>query len=71
MRLCHDTYSAHQGVAYDDMNVLVMGSRIVGSALAFELTIADLDARFQPTEERFVRRLVKLKEIERLYMHAV
>jgi ribose 5-phosphate isomerase B len=53
------------------MNVLVMGSRIVGSALAFELTIAFLNARFQPSEERFVRRLNKLKQIERLYMHAV
>ena len=69
--ICHDTYSAHQGVEHDDMNVLVMGSRIVGSALAFDLTIAFLKARFQPSEERFVRRLNKLKEIERLYMHAV
>lgn len=69
--ICHDTYSAHQGVEHDDMNVLVMGSRIVGSALAFELTIAFLNARFQPSEERFVRRLNKLKQIERLYMHAV
>jgi ribose 5-phosphate isomerase B len=68
---CHDTYSARQGVEHDDMNVLVMGSRIVGSALAFELTIAYLNARFQPSEERFLRRLSKLKEIERLYMHAV
>jgi ribose 5-phosphate isomerase B len=69
--ICHDTYSAHQGVEHDDMNVLVMGSRIVGSPLAFELTIAFLNARFQPSEERFVRRLNKLKQIERLYMHAV
>ena len=69
--ICHDTYSAHQGVEHDDMNVLVMGSRIVGSALAFDLTIAYLNARFQPSEERFLRRLNKLKQIERLYMHAV
>lgn len=69
--ICHDTYSTHQGVEHDDMNVLVMGSRIVGSALAFDLTTAFLKARFQPSEERFVRRLNKLKEIERLYMHAV
>jgi ribose 5-phosphate isomerase B len=69
--ICHDTYSAHQGVEHDDMNVLVMGSRIVGSALAYELTQAYLNARFQPSEERFVRRLNKLKEIERLYMHLV
>jgi ribose 5-phosphate isomerase B len=53
------------------MNVLVMGSRIIGSALAFELTIAFLNAGFQPSEERFVRRLNKLKEIERLYMRSV
>jgi len=69
--ICHDTYSAHQGVEHDDMNVLVMGSRIVGSALAFDLTIAYLNARFQPSEERFLRRLNKLEQIERLYMHAV
>jgi len=69
--ICHDTYSAHQGVEHDDMNVLVMGSRIVGSALAFDLTIAYLNARFQPSEERFLRRLNKLKQIERLYMHTV
>jgi ribose 5-phosphate isomerase B len=68
--ICHDTYSAHQGVEHDDMNVLVMGSRIIGSALAFELTIAYLNARFQPSEDRFVRRLNKLKEIERLYMRS-
>jgi ribose 5-phosphate isomerase B len=53
------------------MNVLVMGSRIVGSALAFELVSAYLSARFQPSEERFIRRLNKLKEIERLYVRAV
>ncbi len=68
--ICHDTYSAHQGVEHDDMNVLVMGSRIIGSALAVELTIAYLNARFQPSEDRFVRRLNKLKEIERLYMRS-
>ncbi len=68
--ICHDTYSAHQGVEQDDMNVLVMGSRIVGSALALELTDAYLNARFQASGERFVRRLNKLKEIERLSMHA-
>ena len=69
--ICHDTYSAHQGVEHDDMNVLVMGSRIVGSALAFDLTIAYLNARFQSSEERFLRRLNKLKQIERIYMRAV
>ena len=66
--ICHDTYSAHQGVEHDDMNVLVMGSRIIGSALAFDLVQAYLNARFQPFEERFVRRLNKLKSIEQLYL---
>jgi ribose 5-phosphate isomerase B len=66
--ICHDTYSAHQGVEHDDMNVLVMGSRIIGSALAFELVHAYLNAKFQPCEERFVRRLNKLKNIEHRYM---
>ena len=66
--ICHDTYSAHQGVEHDDMNVLVMGSRIIGFALAFDIAQVYLGARFQPSEERFVRRLNKLKNIERLYM---
>jgi ribose 5-phosphate isomerase B len=66
--ICHDTYSAHQGVEHDDMNVLVMGSRIVGSALAFDIAQAYLRAKFQPSEERFVRRLNKLKNIEHLFM---
>ncbi|CAN5452790.1 ribose 5-phosphate isomerase B [soil metagenome] len=68
--ICHDTYSAHQGVEHDDMNVLVMGSRIVGPALAQEITEAYLAARFDKTEERFVRRLNKVKAIERTYMPA-
>ena len=66
--MCHDCYSAHQGVEHDDMNVLVLGSRIIGSALAFDLVQAYLSARFQPSEERFVRRLNKVKGIEHLYM---
>lgn len=66
--ICHDTYSAHQGVEHDDMNVLVMGSRIIGYALAFDLVSAYLGARFQQSEERFVRRLNKLKKIEQRYM---
>ena len=45
-RICHDTYSAHQGVEHDDMNVLVLGGRVVGTALARELVDAFLDARF-------------------------
>ena len=52
------------------MNVLVMGSRIVGPALAREITRAYLAAKFDETEERFTRRLNKLKAIERLYMPA-
>jgi len=66
--ICHDTYSGHQGVEHDDMNVLVMGSRIVGSALAGEITRAYLAARFDKTEERFVRRLNKTKAMELRYM---
>lgn len=66
--ICHDTYSAHQGVEHDEMNVLVMGSRIIGSALAFDLVQTYLDAKFQAREERFVRRLNKVKAIERAYL---
>ena len=66
--ICHDTYSGHQGVEHDDMNVLVMGSRIVGAALAREITQAYLAAKFDETEERFIRRLNKVKAIERRYM---
>lgn len=66
--MCHDTYSAHQGVEHDDMNVLVMGSRIIGSALAFDIVASYLGANFQKNEERFVRRLNKVKAIEAMYM---
>ncbi len=69
--MCHDTYSAHQGVEHDEMNVLVMGARIIGSALAFECVNAYLNAHFVATEERFVRRLNKVKAIERQYMPPV
>jgi ribose 5-phosphate isomerase B len=62
--MCHDTYSAHQGVEHDDMNVLVMGARIVGPALAFDLVSAFLNARFLREQERFVRRLNKVRAIE-------
>jgi ribose 5-phosphate isomerase B len=62
--MCHDHYSAHQGVEHDDMNVLVLGARIIGQEMAFDLVAAFLDARFQSQEERFVRRLNKLKAIE-------
>jgi ribose 5-phosphate isomerase B len=66
--ICHDTYSAHQGVEHDDMNILVMGSRIIGSALAFDIVATFLAARYQSSEERFVRRLTKLNDIEHLYL---
>jgi len=61
--LCHDTYSAHQGVEHDDMNVLVLGARIVASALAEELVRAFLNANFTH-EERHARRLAKVMAIE-------
>ena len=66
--MCHNTYSAHQGVEHDAMNVLVLGARIIGTALAFDLVATFLDARFQEGEERFVRRLLKVKAIEARYM---
>lgn len=66
--MCHDTYSAHQGVEHDDMNALVLGARIIGQALAFDLVKSYLDAKFSATEERFVRRLNKVRAIEERYM---
>ena len=61
--VCHDTYSAHQGVEHDDMNVLTLGARIIGPELAPELVRAFLAAKFTG-EERHVRRLEKVKAIE-------
>ncbi|MFL5271278.1 MAG: ribose 5-phosphate isomerase B [Anaeromyxobacteraceae bacterium] len=61
--LCHDHYSAHQGVEHDDMNVLALGARVVGEALALELVDAFLGARYGG-EERHARRLAKVKAIE-------
>jgi ribose 5-phosphate isomerase B len=66
--ICHDTYSAHQGVEHDDMNVLVMGSRVIGPALANDITVSYLSARFDDSQPRFLRRLNKVKAIERFYM---
>jgi ribose 5-phosphate isomerase B len=60
---CHDTYSAHQGVEHDDMNVLCIGSEVVGAELAGELIRAFLGAKFD-SGERFVRRLAKIEELE-------
>ena len=65
--ICHDTYSAHQGVEHDDMNVIVLGARIIGSALAFELVDAFIGARFIIGEERFTRRFNKVLAIEAKY----
>jgi ribose 5-phosphate isomerase B len=62
--ICHDTYSAHQGVEHDDMNVLCLGSEVVGAELALELTRTFLAARFNGGE-RYVRRLEKIEEMER------
>jgi len=64
--ICHDTYSAHQGVEHDNMNVLVLGSRIVGVALAQDLVRAFMGAKFT-NEERHVRRLGKVKALETKY----
>ena len=64
--VCHDTYSAHQGVEHDDMNVLVLGGRIIGVEMARELVRAFVNARFTE-EERHVRRLKKVKAIEQRY----
>jgi RpiB/LacA/LacB family sugar-phosphate isomerase len=61
--VCHDTYSAHQGVEHDDMNVLVLGSRIIGVKLAEDLVKAFLGANFT-NEDRHVRRLAKVKALE-------
>jgi ribose 5-phosphate isomerase B len=65
--ICHDTYSAHQGVEHDDMNVLCMGSRIVGPELVRELVTTFLAARFignDPGQERHKRRVGKVRKIE-------
>jgi ribose 5-phosphate isomerase B len=61
--VCHDSYSAHQGVEHDDMNVLVLGARIIGVKLAEDLVKAYLGAKFT-NEDRHVRRLAKIKALE-------
>ena len=62
--ICHDTYSAHQGVEHDDMNVLCLGSEVIGPELAAELARAFVTARFDGGK-RYVRRLEKIEEMER------
>ena len=61
--ICHDSYSAHQGVEHDDMNVLCLGSEVVGGELAAELVRSFLGAEFV-AEERYVRRLEKIEAME-------
>ncbi|MDX6442165.1 MAG: ribose 5-phosphate isomerase, partial [Gaiellaceae bacterium] len=62
--ICHDVYSAHQGVEHDDMNVLCLGSEVIGPSLAVELVRAFLGARFDGGE-RYVQRLKKVEAMER------
>lgn len=63
--ICHDTYSAHQGVEHDDMNVLCLGARIIGETLAKEIVFSFVEAQFI-NEERFTRRLVKITNLENI-----
>lgn len=67
--VCHDTYSAHQGVEHDQMNVLVLGSRVIGEKLAEDLVKAYLGAQFTD-EERHKRRLAKVAAMEQKYLHS-
>jgi ribose 5-phosphate isomerase B len=64
--VCHDTYTAHQAVEHDDMNVLCLGARVIGAALAVEILSAFLAATFSG-EERHQRRLDKINDIERRF----
>ena len=62
--ICHDSYSAHQGVEHDDMNVLCIGARVIGPELAFEIIAAFLRAKYEP-QERHQRRLDKVLQLEK------
>ena len=62
--VCHDAYSAHQGVEHDDMNVLCLGSEVIGPSLAADLVLAFLGARFDGGD-RYVERLKKVEAMER------
>ena len=67
--VCHDTYSAHQGVEHDDMNVLCIGTRVVGPKLVAEIVKAYLEARFvgnDPGQERHARRVNKIRKLEEI-----
>jgi ribose 5-phosphate isomerase B len=63
--LCHDTYTARQGVEHDNMNILCLGGRVIGIELAKELISAFLNAKFN-LEEKYVRRIDKIAELERI-----
>jgi ribose 5-phosphate isomerase B len=65
--VCHDVYSAHQGVEHDDMNVLCLGSEVIGAELAADLVRAYLRAEFDGGE-RYVRRLQKIEEMEKSHV---
>lgn len=67
--ICHDVYSAHQGVEHDDMNVLCLGSEVVGASLARDLIAAFLAARFDGCD-RYVKRLKKIEAMERAMTNA-
>ena len=67
--ICHDTYSAHQGVEHDDMNVLCLGSEVIGPSLASDLVRAFLAAKFDGGE-RYVARLKKVAEMEKGMLNA-
>jgi ribose 5-phosphate isomerase B len=67
--VCHDVYSAHQGVEHDDMNVLCIGSEVIGPSLTRDLVQTFLSARFDGGE-RYVRRLRKIEDLERNAAHA-
>lgn len=65
--LCHDTFSGHQGVEHDNMNVLCLGPRVIGPELAMEIIVAFLSARFignDPGQERHARRVAKIRKLE-------
>jgi len=66
--ICHDTYSAHQGVEHDDMNVLCIGARVIGPELAFEIIRSFLGADYQPGD-RHARRLAKVLDLEQNGLH--
>lgn len=65
--VCHDTYSAHQAVEHDDMNMIALGARVIGPELAREIVLAFLQAKFT-REERHMRRVGKVRAIENRYL---